>query len=462
MAEIVAKEAGKRQLNHPPGPQGHFIFGTAADFQRDALGYMGQVWQEYGDAIRAKFFMNWYGYLFFHPDHLRHILQDNNRNYTKDHPSLWIARPVLGNGLVLSDGDFWRRQRRLAQPAFHRQRIAGFCRTMTEATERMLARWDTAGPQERLLNINDEMMHLTLEIAGKTLFSIDLTGEADTVGQAFSLANTYIGGMTSKPFGTLRMRLPGAANRRFRAAVRTLDEVVQKIITERRRHNEDNGDLLSMLMLTRDEETGETMNDRQLRDEVMTLLLAGHETTSNALTWTWYLLSQNPDVEAKFHAELAEVLAGRTPTVEDLPKLKYTRMILDESLRLYPPVYVLARAGIEADQIGGYDLPPQAIITMSTYHTHRHPDFWPEPEKFDPERFSPEQEAKRPRYAYVPFGGGPRQCIGNIFALTEAQLVLATVGQRYRLRLAAGHTVELEPMITLKPKGGLPMTLEKR
>jgi cytochrome P450 len=216
-----------------------------------------------------------------------------------------------------------------------------------------------------------------------------------------------------------------------------------------------------MLMLARDEETGEVMDDRQLRDEVMTLLLAGHETTSNALTWTWYLLAQHPDVEAKLHAELAEVLGGRVPTIQDLPKLTYTRMIVDEAMRLYPPVYALARGGVAADQVGGYDLPAGAIITMSPYLTHRHPEFWPEPEKFDPERFTPEEEAKRPRYAYVPFGGGPRQCIGNSFALTEAQLILATVAQQYRLRLAPGYQMELEPMITLKPKGGLPMNLEK-
>jgi cytochrome P450 len=462
MAQVVLNKPGKAHLKHPPGPKGHVIFGTAREFQEDALGYMGELIREYGDAIRAKFFLHWYGYMFFHPDHLKHILQDNNRNYTKNHPSLWIARPVLGNGLVLSDGDFWRRQRRLAQPAFHRQRIAAFGETMTSAAEAMLERWQTAGQQGQTLDINAQMMHLTLGVAGKTLFSMDLTGEADTVGRAFSHTNTYIGSMTSKPFGAQRMLLPGGANGRFRASVRTLDQVVHRIISERRQHNEDMGDLLSMLMLARDEETGEAMNDKQLRDEVMTLLLAGHETTSNALTWTWYLLSQHPEVEAKFHAELAEVLGGRVPTMEELPKLKYTRMIVDESLRLYPPVYVLARAGIEADQVGGYDLPRQAIITMSPYLTHRHPEFWPEPEKFDPERFSPEEEAKRPRYAYVPFGGGPRQCIGNTFALTEALLILATVGQRYRLTLAPNYQMELSPMVTLKPKGGLPMNLEKR
>jgi cytochrome P450 len=291
---------------------------------------------------------------------------------------------------------------------------------------------------------------------------MDVTGEAEMVGRAFTYVNERVGELTSQPFGNWLMYLPGQKNRRFWAAIKMLDEVVQKIVSERRQHNEDRGDLLSMLMLARDEETGEMMDDKQLRDEVMTLLLAGHETTSNTLTWTWYLLSQHPEVEAKFHAELAAVLGGRVPMMEDLPKLTYTRMILDESLRLYPPVYALARGGIEADQVGGYDLPRRSIITMSPYLTHRHPEFWPEPEKFDPERFSPEEEAKRPRYAYVPFGGGPRQCIGNSFALTEAQLVLATVGQQYRLRLAPDYQMELEPLITLKPKGGLPMMLEKR
>jgi cytochrome P450 len=245
MAEAVLKKPGKAQLKHPPGPQGHPIFGTAREFQADALGYMGQLMKEYGDAVRAHFFLHWYGYQFFHPDHLKHILQDNNRNYTKNHPSLWIVKPILGNGLVLSEGAFWRRQRRLMQPAFHRQRIAGFGETMTGAAESMLARWQAAAEQGRTLDINDEMMRVTLEVAGKTLFSMDVTGEAEMVGRAFSYINHRVGELTSKPFANWLMYLPGQKNKRFWDSIQMLDEVVQKIVTERRQHNEDVGDLLS-------------------------------------------------------------------------------------------------------------------------------------------------------------------------------------------------------------------------
>jgi cytochrome P450 len=233
------------------------------------------------------------------------------------------------------------------------------------------------------------------------------------------------------------------------------------MIADHRRHGQDRGDLLSLLLAARDEDTGEAMSDKQVRDEALTLILAGHETTANALAWTWYLLSQNPEVEQKLHAELAAVLDGRAPTVADLPNLRYTSMVIDESMRLYPPAWSVGRSPIADDEILGFQIPKGSSLMLSQWLTHRHPDFWENPERFDPDRFSPERSANRPRYAYFPFGGGPRQCIGNVFALTEANLILAAVAQKFRLRMVPGHRVELQPLVTLRPRYGLKMTVDQ-
>lgn len=444
-------------MRHPPGPTSNLFLGFSPDLQRNPLKFIDGLTQQYGDAVRFRFFLGFYGYVFTHPEHNKYILQENNRNYTKRHPALIAIRPVVGNGLLTSDGEFWRRQRRLIQPAFHQSRISTLGDMMTRAACAALERWQPNLASGAPLDIDQEMMRLTLEIVGRALFSIDLTGDADAVGKAFTFANHHVAGYSARPLGTLLIHLPFPGNLRLRQAVRSLDEVVHKIIAGRRRQPAEHDDLLSMLIAARDEETGEVMDDRQLRDEVMTLLLAGHETTANALTWAWYLLSGHPDVERKLHQELSGVLNGRTPTINDLPRLPYTRMIIDETLRLYPPAYAIGRLGVDADEVGGYDVPRQAIITLSPYLTHRHPQFWPDPERFDPERFTPERSADRPRYAYLPFGGGPRQCIGNSFALTEAVLILATLAQQVRLRLVAGHPVDTEPLITLRPRHGMKM-----
>lgn len=425
---------------------------------------MMELFHEYGDAIRFRAVFNFYGYLFFHPDHYKHILQDNNRNYTKmPHPSLALLRPVVGNGLLTSDGDFWRRQRRLAAPAFHRRRIASFAGTMTAAADTMLESWHTLAQDGRPLDINEAMMHLTLEIVGKTLFSIDLTREADAVGEAFSVVNEEVARLTGIPFANIGQKIPFLpSTRKINQNTAVLTEVVNGIIQERRKSDLETEDLLGMLMSARDEETGEGMSDQQLRDEVMTIMLAGHETTAVALAWTFYLLSEHPTVREELEAEMDGVLNGRLPNIDDVPTLTYTTMVLEESMRLYPPAYAIARWGNEPDEVGGYATPANAVITMSPYITHRHPEFWDDPERFDPQRFSPERKAERPRYAYLPFGGGPRLCIGNNFAMTEAILLLASIVQRYRLTLLPGIPVELEPLITLRPKGKLMMTLSER
>ena len=455
-------------LRHPPGPRGHWLWGTMREFRQDSLGTLLHWTREYGDAIRFRFFLHYYGYLFSHPDDVQHILQDNNRNYTKiPAPGNVLLQPLVGSGLLTSDGDSWLRQRRLMQPAFHRRRIASFATTMTDAARETLARWQAPAASGEPMDVAEEMTRLTLEIAGKTLFSMDLTREAEVVGDAFTAASTEILAYMAIPFGAYLVNLPwwpGA--RRLRRHVAILDEVVEGIIDERRqqRHagRRTSDDLLDMLMDARDEETGEGMSDEQLRDEVMTLMLAGHETTSLALSWTLYLLSQHPDVRRRLEAEVDEVLGGRTPTMADIPDLTYTTMVLEESMRLYPPAYATSRWCVEADEVGGYDVPAGSVVTLSPYVTHRHLDFWEEAERFDPERFQPERKAERPRFAYMPFGGGPRQCIGNRFAMMEATLILALVAQRYRLQLVPGHPVEMEPLITLRPRYGLCMTVLER
>lgn len=305
------------------------------------------------------------------------------------------------------------------------------------------------------MDIAVEMMRLTLRIVGQALFSIDLSNEASVVGQAFTTLSALLVNYMYHPFPPLT--IPTPRNRRIQRAIRTLDMVVHAIITEHRQQYSEKGDLLSLLLQARDEETGEEMSDQQLRDEVMTLLLAGHETTANTLTWSWYLLAQYPEVERRLHAELEQVLGGQLPTVEHLPELSYTRMVLEEVLRLYPPAFGFNRKAIADDEIGGYVVPANTLIWISPYATHRHLDFWEDPEVFEPER-----SAGRPHFAHFPFGGGPRLCIGNNVAMMEAQLILATLAQRYRLRLVPGHKVVPEVLLSVRPRNGLPMTLHER
>jgi cytochrome P450 len=412
------------------------------------------MFQRYGNVVAVRFLI-WPTYMIFHPHDVKHVLQENHRNYSKDTYLIRFLRPLLGQGLFTNDGQSWLHQRRLMQPTFHRKQLATFGALMTDATGAMLEHWQDAATRDQPLDVSTEMMRLTLRVVGQALFSIDLSNEADTVGQAFTALMTPFMDYIYNPVPPLSFPTP--RNRRIQQSIHTLDGVVQDIITERRQ-GEHKGDLLSMLLLARDEETGEGMNDRQVRDEVMTLLLAGHETTSNALTWTWYLLSQHPDAESRLHAELELVLGGRIPAVEDLPRLPYTRMVLEEALRLYPPVVGFNRKALAEDEVGGYVVPANTLIWLSPYTMHRHPDFWENPEVFDPERFSPERSAGRPHFAYFPFGGGPRLCIGSNFAMLEAQLILATIAQRYQLRLLPGHQVEPQVLLTMRPRNGLLMT----
>jgi cytochrome P450 len=372
------------------------------------------------------------------------------------------AREVFGNGLFTNDGESWLHQRRLMQPSFHHKRLEGFGALMTNSTLAMLERWERINQNDTPLDISVEMTRLTLRVAGQALFSLDLANEVDTVGRTFANILPLINSYTNLPFPPLWVPTP--RNHHLLAGLKTLDNIVYSMINERRKQpvDPDAPDLLWMLLSARDEETGEGMSDQQLRDEVLTLLLGGYETTAATLSWSWYLLSQYSEVEERLHAELDTVLAGRPPTVKDLDVLPYNRMVIQEAMRLYPPAFGFTRFAIGPDEVGGYTIPANSVIFLSDYCTHRHPAFWEKPEVFDPERFTPERSASRPRFAYFPFGGGPRQCIGNAFAMMEAQLVLATVAQRITLRLVPGHSVEPQVQLTMRPRYGLPMTLQPR
>ncbi|HLX37846.1 MAG TPA: cytochrome P450 [Candidatus Binataceae bacterium] len=437
-----------------PGPRGPI---SAWGLMRDPLVFLGKAFSRYGDVVHLRFF-NLEVFAIAHPDGIKHALQENHRNYTKSFDYQILAR-LLGNGLVTSEGELWLRQRRLMQPMFHKQKIAAFGAMMTECASAMVERWDARAESGEAFDVTPEMMRLTLQIVGRALLTMDLTTHADHIGRDMTTANERF---AQFDLGIMLPWLPTPANLRFNRAVRELRSLVLDIIAKRRAEGRDYGDLLSMLLAVRDEETGEGMNNEQLRDEMLTLILAGHETTATALSWIWYLLSQHPEVEAKLHAELDAVLGGRAPTMADLASLSYTGMVVDESMRIFPPVWAVGRAAIADDEIMGYHIPKGSNLMLSQYYAHRHRDFWEEPERFDPERFSPERAGGRPRYAFFPFGGGPRMCIGNIFALTEAQLILATVAQRYRLRLVPKHPIEVNPLVTLRARYGVKVTLERR
>ncbi|HVG60971.1 MAG TPA: cytochrome P450 [Hyalangium sp.] len=449
-----------QQLKEPSGPKGHLLMGVLPRVRRDTLGFLSEVPRLYGPIARYRL-GPLQSYLVAHPDGVKRVLQDHVANYTKDHVSYGMVRWIAGNGLVTSQGDFWLRQRRLAQPAFHRQRIGAMAGLMTQATNELLERWADVAAQGKPLQVGPEMMGLTLRIVGDALFGANMAQTTAVVGQSFDVLSVQVV-HRFRTFNVLPPILPTRADRAFRASIKTLRGVVQGLITERRKSGEDRGDLLSMFMLARDEETGAQMDDTQIVDEAVTMMVAGHETTATTLSWVWALLHQHPEVEARLHAEVDSVLAGRTPGLEDLPRLPYVRMVVDEALRLYPPVYVLSRKVLKDDELCGFRIRGGASVDISPYATHRLPEFWEEPEQFRPERFTPEQAANRPRFAYFPFLGGPRQCIGNAFALMEAQLIIACVSQRFRLRMVPGYTPTPEPLVTLRPVGGLPMHLERR
>ncbi len=438
----------------PPGPSYWTPFGPARAMRRDPLGFIANIAREYGDVARLGL-GPMHVYLIHHPDGVKHVLQDNNQNYVKG-PVIDRVKILIGEGLFTSEGAFWRRQRRLAQPAFHRERIAGFAETMVRRTDERLASWETAAHRGAPVDVAAEMNALALTIVGETLFGRDLSGEAADAGRALRVA-LDVTAFRAMSYLVSPIWFPTARNRAFRRAAKVLDALVYALIDARLSAGDPGDDLLGMLMSARDEGTGERMSRRQLRDEVMTFLLAGHETTAAALAWTWYLLARHPGIAEQARAETLAVLGDRPPTLGDLPQLPLARMVVEEAMRLYPPVWGIARQTIAADSIGGFDIPAGILVNLSPWVTHRHPAIWDDPDRFDPERFRPGQERTRPRFAYFPFSGGPRLCIGEAFALMEAQIIVAMTLQRYRLAMVDDRPVEPEPTLTLRPRGGLAM-----
>ena len=399
-----------------------------------------------------------HSFLINRPEYIEHVLLANHQNYRKSQFLRNLLGPLLGDGLLISEGSLWQRQRRIAAPAFHHRRIAEFVTAMASRAAATLERWH--GRTEPF-DITTEMMGLTLDIIARAMFSTDISGDVAAVRRLMDIVIALKPNMLD--LLGLPEWFPRRRTRAYRRAIAEFDDLVARLLAERRRGDAtDRGDLLAMLLAARVSETGEGMSDRQLRDEILTIFLAGHETTANALSWTWYLLAQHPEAEARLHVEIDRVLGGRMPSFADLAELKWTRMVFEEAMRLYPPAYMLSRTAIGEDWIGGVRVPPGATITISPYVTQRNPKLWPEPERFDPERFSPEAVAQRHRFAYLPFGGGPRICIGNSFAVAEAQVIVAVIAQRYRLRLAPGHPVKPVGLVTLRAKDGILVTLEPR
>jgi cytochrome P450 len=429
--------------------------GVMREFNRDTLGFITDS-MKFGDVVRCRFLYVW-AYFLYNPTDIESLLSTNAKNFRKARSlrSPFFHR-LVGNGLVTSEGDFWRRQRRLAQPAFHRQRISSYGDVMVEYAERAINNWREGETRD----IARDMTRLTLEIVVKTLFNSDVSREADNVGKILTgLVKPFASQATLK--WILDNRLPTPGHRRYFNAVAEIDRIVLSMISERRAKGYDEGDLLSMLLQAQDDD-GTQMTDAQLRDEVMTLFLAGHETTALSLSWSWYLLAMNPDTERKFHEELESVLGGRRPEVSDLPKLKYTEMVAKEAMRLYPPAYAVGREALEETEIGGYRVPKGDQVFAFQWATHRDPRFFDNPDGFEPERWTPERSEGLPKYAYFPFGGGPRQCIGNYFAMMEIVLLLATIGQRFRFTLVKDFKVELLPVLSLRPTNGIQVVVEPR
>lgn len=437
----MVDEMSPVEVKHPPSA------GTSGREEiRNPLRFFLWLTQTYGDIVQYRSSVE-PAYLINHPDYIRQVLQSNGHNYNKDtFLNKYMLESLTGQGLLTSENPLWREQRRLIQPAFHRHNLVKFAGLMQEATTRAMERLDKAAAAAVPIDIAAEMMRLTLDIVTLALFGYDITDRADMIGEAMNVMTTI-----GKP-----------RHRKVREAIDLLDQIVFAIIQEHRQHpNPDRDDLLTMLLNARYDD-GSAMPDRQIRDEVMSLLVAGHETTANTLSWGWYLLDRNPHVRERLEAEVDEVLDRRVPMIEDFPRLTYTDQVIQETMRLYPSAWSISRRALKDDLIGGYFIPANSIVAMSPYTMHRHPAFWDDPECFDPERFSPERVAARPRYAYFPFGGGARQCIGNNFAIMESMIIIPAISGRYHLCRVSDEQVEEHALVTLRPRNGIRMKVERR
>ncbi|MEQ1877328.1 MAG: cytochrome P450 [Bdellovibrionia bacterium] len=449
-------QTSEPQPNSAPGPYGHFLFGNLPERRADPLNLFMKCALKYGPVARIRTvpLIRTPIYLVSHPDHAQHVLQTQHSNYRKGLAVRFLKVP-LGDGLLTGEGEHWKKQRRLTQPAFHQKSLALMAGKMVRATEEMMAGWKQRSAGSQTLDIAQEMMRLTLRIAGETMFSVDVSQEADQVGRAVSALLVYVNramlSVVPLPFW-----VPTPANLKARRLLQTMDQLIYRIIRERRASPAADSDLLSLLLASKDEETGEQMADKHLRDEIITLFVAGHETTANVLSWTLYLLSQNPKWADLARQEAIAVLGTRSAGFEDGTRLPIIHSIVQESMRLFPPAWVIGRQANEDDRIGGFRIEKDSVVIVSPYVLHHHPEFWTDVEQFRPERFSTE---KLHRFAYIPFGSGPRVCIGSQFAMLEAQLLLATMLREFRFDLAPGEKVTPEPLITLRPKNGLRMVV---
>ena len=454
MTTMIVERPAQKQ---PPLLRGLPIIGNLLPLSRDILGFIQQAVRNHEDLVEVKVMGSSF-YIVTHPALAEEVLVTKNQQFIKDKGLKVYAKPVFGNGLLSSDGDFWRRQRRLAQPAFHRQRIAAYGEVMTGFTERALVGWHDG----EVRNIHEDMMHLTLEVVAKTLFDQADNAEVAEIGRALDAIMDRFdnNSLISMIENVIHREVPTPAQRRYRKAVQRMDEIVSRVIAERRTQNEDKGDLLGMFLAARDDD-GNGMSDQQLLDECKTMFLAGHETTALALSWTLWLLDCNPATKAKLQAELTQVLNGRTPTLADLPNLPYTERVILESMRLYPPAWTVQREASSAVTIGGYRIPQGSDVLVSQYGIHRDPRWYPDPDRFDPDRWENDLLKRLPKYAYFPFGGGPRLCIGQQFAQMEAALMLATILQRFALTLVPGQKIVPQPSITMRPRYGLKMKVKQ-
>ncbi len=438
----------------PPGPKGHFLIGSLPEIQRDELDFLMRQVRHYGDVVHLRV-VNHPVYILSHPRDIETVLVSKSSNFIKS-VFLRESRALFGDGLLTSDGTLWQRQRRSLQPAFHHDHVTSYSRTMAESTARMLATWQDGDERD----VHEDMTRLTMEIVAKVLFGDELGSDAEQACEAFGLFFEQY----DERFGLYLIPewVPTPDNIRYRRAIKRLDEIVLRVI--RRKRSNGNGhspDVLSSLLRSA-EGNGAELPERQIRDEMMTLFFTGHETTALALAWTFYLLGQNPQAEGKLQAEVDTVLEGRAPTFQDLARLPFLELVFKESLRLYPPAYGVVREALKDCEIGGNPIPKGATVAMFQWTVHRDPRFFERPEEFVPERWNSDFIKRLPRYAYFPFGAGPRLCIGNTFAQAEVPLLLATIVQKYQLKLVPGHRVATAPSLTLRPLKGIRVTLKKR
>jgi len=451
--EAIARAAAPS----PPGPRYPTPFHFLAAFRGDPIRLLCDAFREHGDVVRFRMPLA-NAYLLAHPDAIAHVLEDNRENYWKGRVFRRLV-PYIGEGLLLSEGELWQRQRRLCQPAFRRSRIQAVEERMTERADALVERW--LARRERPLDAGAEMSRLALDLVTRSLFGSRGLDDFGELRWAMQVALEFSNDLFNRYFAPLRW-LPTPRMLRVRRAAAVQDRIFERLIAEQRAAGGEGESLLADLLAARDDATSEGMSDVQLRAELVTFMSAGHETTALALTWTWYLLALHPEAEARLHAELGSVLGGRRPTTRDLPRLPYTRWVIQESLRLFPPAWALPRESLGPDEIGGYRIEKRSNVFILPYLTHRHPELWERPAAFWPERFDPERSRGRHRLAYLPFGAGPRSCIGASFAMLEMQLALATIARRVRLELATAEPVVPVPVVTLRPRHPIPMWVRPR